>query len=444
MIPLEDGFWSEGQNHLGDGINAYCNVWDWDQLRMIKIKGTPKVFPIDEDKEVAILAQFADYLSPDVRAVEVDNDGLICGISTDPEEDETVFIAYPPYSTIGSLAGCRTIKYSQLQELDRLAPFVDLSSYKDENQNTRMVAFKFNVLEKPLRVRMAWNEINLLKSLPPHPNIVPFDSVVLEDVESRVIGFTTKYITGGSLSNPKIPFRFEWLQQLTEVVDFLNLKLGIMHQDIAPRNLMIDPDTQKLLLFDFDRAACGKVWLMDNRDDVTGVVYAVHELITNDSYFTAIPHWEQHMDMVQNIPEWVCKRELDAEVSVFRKFLDKWVQKRQSGGIMEQYLKAPNRPIWPEEPPSVSDYDVPWQFGETMDEEPMYRTGVRLRRIAMELGQYCFRWERPPQSRLSKKPCEKNVNETDRKLHNEEHKKATVAATEANNSIAYPTETLEN
>ncbi|KAF7891363.1 uncharacterized protein EAF02_001688 [Botrytis sinoallii] len=420
MIPLEDRFWSEGQNHLGDGINAYCNVWDWDQLRMIKIKGTPKVFPIDKDKEVAILAQFADYLSPEVRAVEVDNDGLICGVSTDPEEDETVFIAYPPYSTIESLAGCRTIKHSQLQELDRLAPFVDLSSYKDENQNTRMVAFKFNVLEKPLRVRMAWNEINLLRSLPPHPNIVPFDSVVLEDVESRVIGFTTKYIPGGSLSNPKTPFRFEWLKQLTEVVDFLNLNLGIMHQDIAPRNLMIDPDTQKLLLFDFDRAACGKVWLMDNRDDVSGVVYAVHELITNDSYFTGIPHWERHMDMVQNIPEWVCNRELDADVSVFREFLDEWVRKRQSGGIMEQYLKAPNRPTWPEEPPSVSDYDVPWQFGKTMDGEPMYRPGVRLRRIAMELGQYCFRWERPPQSILSKKSREENADGIDQKAHNDD------------------------
>ncbi|TGO46637.1 hypothetical protein BCON_0314g00090 [Botryotinia convoluta] len=62
----------------------------------------------------------------------------------------------------------------------------------------------------------------------------------------------------------------------------------------------------------------------------------------------------------------------------------------------------------------------------------------------MELGQYCFRWERPPQSRLSKKSCEENVNGTDQELHNEEHKKATVAATEADDSIVYPAEGLEN
>ncbi|KAF7891973.1 hypothetical protein EAF00_008275 [Botryotinia globosa] len=442
MIPLEDRFWSEGQTYLCD--DAYCNVWDWDQLRLIKLKGKRKDFPPGEDKEVGMLAQFADCLSPEIRAVDVDNDGLICGVSTDPEEDEALFIAYPPFSTIESLAGCCTIKRSQLKELDRLAPFVDLSSYEDENRNTRMVAFKFNVLEKPLRVQMAWNEMNLLRSLPPHPNLVPFDGVVLEDVESRVIGFTTKYIPGGSLSNPKIPFRLEWLKQLTEVVDFLNLHLGIMHQDIAPRNLLIDPDTQKLLLFDFDRASCGNFWLMDNRDDVSGVIDTLHQLITNDSYFTEIPHWERNMDMVQNLPEWVCNRELDADVSVFREFLNEWVKKRKSGGIMEQYLKAPNRPVWPERPPPISDYDVPYEVGTTLDGEPVLGTGIRSRRTALELGQYCFRWERPPQSRLSKKPCEKNVNGTDEESHNEEHKKATVAAIETDNSIAYSAETLEN
>lgn len=71
-------------------------------------------------------------------------------------------------------------------------------------------------LGDPKYCRRPWDELNLLKSLPPHPNIVPFDRVVLEDVESRVIGFTTKYIPGGTLANPKVPFRFEWIQQLTQ------------------------------------------------------------------------------------------------------------------------------------------------------------------------------------------------------------------------------------
>lgn len=256
---------------------------------MVKVKGTAKLFLPDEDVEVPILARFADYLSPEVRAISVDDGRLLVGVSTDPEEDDTLSVAYLPLSIAGSLADCRIIQYSKLQELDRLGPGVDLSSYKDESGTTQKVAFKFNPLEKPRRLQMAWDELNLLKRLPPHPNIVPFDRVVLEDVESRVIGFTTKYIPGGTLDDIKVPFRFEWLRQLTQVVDFLNLELGIMHQDIAPRNLLIDPDTQKILLFDFDWAAHGKNSLLDGRDDVSGVVFTLYELITNGYTFHEYP-----------------------------------------------------------------------------------------------------------------------------------------------------------
>lgn len=54
---------------------------------MIKVKGTAKLFPPDEDIENSVLARFADYLSPKVRAITVDDDGLLTGVSTNPEED---------------------------------------------------------------------------------------------------------------------------------------------------------------------------------------------------------------------------------------------------------------------------------------------------------------------------------------------------------------------
>lgn len=91
----------------------------------------------------------------------------------------------------------------------------------------------------------AWDELSLLTRLPCHPNILPLDRVVLEDVESRIIGYTTRYNPGRTLMSRDILFRFEWLQQLVHVVDHINLNLGIMHQDIAPRNLLIDPESQK-------------------------------------------------------------------------------------------------------------------------------------------------------------------------------------------------------
>jgi serine/threonine protein kinase len=227
---------------------------------------------------------------------------------------------------------------------------------------------------------------------------MPLDRIVLEDQESRVIGFTTKYMPGGTLANPKIPFRFEWLQQLTQVVDFLNLELGIMHQDIAPRNLLIDPCTHKIVLFDFDRAASGKRRLYEGRDDVISVVFTLYELVTNDTSFSGIPHSDRHIEMVQSISEWIVNRELDSELSKFRNFLSEWVATRRSDGNMERYLNAPNRFIWPELP-TVPDYDVPFEMGTPWDGKPNWMTGHRSRSTAMKMGQYCFLWERPPQSR---------------------------------------------
>ncbi|KAJ5084796.1 hypothetical protein NUU61_009375 [Penicillium alfredii] len=410
MIDPEDRFFSEGQGYFGPRDNpiteTHCNVWDWDQLRMVKVKGTAKLFPPEEDIEISVFAQFADLLSPEVRAITVNNDGLLTGVSTDPEEDDTIFIGYLPFSAVESLADSPTIQYSKLQEIDRLGPGVDLLSYEDESGNPHKVAFKFNPLGKPLRLHMAWNELNLLKSLPPHPNLIPFDRVVLEDVESRVIGFTTKYIPGGTLANPKVPFRFEWLQQLTELVNFLNLELGIMHQDIAPRNLLLDPDTQKIILFDFDWAAHGKNRLMNNRDDVTGVVFTLYEIITNDTHFTSIPHWDRTINMVQDISEWACNRELDSDVSKFRSFLNEWVATRKSDRDMERYLNAPSQLTWPSlpEPP---DYSVPFEHGTDEHGQTNWVTGMRERCTALEKGQYCFRWERSPQRRLLK-PTEKD------------------------------------
>ncbi|KAJ6036236.1 hypothetical protein N7540_000515 [Penicillium herquei] len=401
MIDPKERFWADGQSYFGSSDNPQtefqCDVWDWDQLRMVKIKGTAKLFKEDEDIELSVFAPFADYLSPEVRSITVDDDGLLFGVSRDPEDDNTPYVAYPPLAICDTLSHSQKIQYSELKELDRLSPFVDLVSYKDECGTPHQAVFKFNVMDKPFKLQIAWDEINILSLLPPHPNLLLLDRIVVEGEESRVLGFTTRYIPGDTLDNPKIPFRFEWLQQLTQVVDFLNLELGIMHQDIAPRNLLIDGEAENILLFDFDRAASGKKNLSDGRDDVTAVAFTLYELITNDESFSRIPHWDRTMDMVQNISEWPSHRPLDAEVSKFRKFLNEWIETRSEGG-MEQYFNAPRRFTWPDRP-EASEYSVPFQLGTFTDGKPYMTTGPRSRMTAMKLGQYCFRWERSPQSR---------------------------------------------
>ena len=104
--------------------------------------------------------------------------------------------------------------------------------------------------------------------------------------------------------------------------------------------------------------------------------------------------------MVQSI-EWACHHELDSDLSKFRNFLNEWVATR-TDRAKERYLNAPKRITWPDLP-TPPDYDVPFELGSTEEGETVWRTGERSRRIALQKGQYCFRWERPPQSRLLKK-----------------------------------------
>lgn len=104
--------------------------------------------------------------------------------------------------------------------------------------------------------------------------------------------------------------------------------------------------------------------------------------------------------MVQDI-EWTCRRELDADVSTFRKFLDEWIATRTDKAT-DQYFDAPKRLTWPALPTPL-DYSMPFEMGSTKEGGTIWQTGERTRLVALEKGQYCFRWERPPQSRLLKK-----------------------------------------
>lgn len=63
-----------------------------------------------------------------------------------------------------------------------------------------------------------------------------------------------------------------------------------MHQDIAPRNLLVDPETEMIMLFDFYYAGRGPNGLSKAPDDVLGITFTLHEPITNDAQFTEIPH----------------------------------------------------------------------------------------------------------------------------------------------------------
>ncbi|KAF2015299.1 hypothetical protein BU24DRAFT_480093 [Aaosphaeria arxii CBS 175.79] len=276
---------------------------------------------------------------------------------------------------VKSLVDCRTIQFSKLRELDRLGPAVDLRLYQDEEGQQRKVVFKIYATYKPRPISMFWPELHLFHRLPPHPNLLALDRVVLEDIESRVIGFTTRYISGGTLDNMAIVFRLEWLKQLLQVVDFLNLELGVMHQDTAPRNILLNTETDKILLYDINYSASKKDDQLVDQDDVAGVTFTLHELIPGDQSFTAGHQRRNGINMVRDMPNWIPKRELNAEVSEFRRVLNDWTMKRTAdGNMMERYLNATS-PILIPEMPTPPDYEIPISYGATANGEPVWDTG---------------------------------------------------------------------
>ncbi|OBT72659.1 hypothetical protein VF21_08570 [Pseudogymnoascus sp. 05NY08] len=272
MITPSDRFWVVGEQVKGNVHTG--QVIDWDQRRWYTIEGPVSLIPPDEDVDIDVLKRYIGQLGQTVQSITVDDKGLLVKVSSDPEDDRTLTTHYPRFATAPSLQNCLTVQLSQLTEEDRLGPRLDMVSYVDDSGTSKFAVFKYYMIYQTRS--WIWNELHLTKALPKHPNLLPFDRVVLSDAKPRV--------------------------QLLDVVDYLNLDLGIVHQDIAPRNLLVDPETDNLLLFDFDRAArIGQPSCFPERNDVNGVIFTL----------------------------WPLKRKLDCEDGEFRKLLDEWVRRRK-------------------------------------------------------------------------------------------------------------------
>ncbi len=185
----------------------------------------------------------------------------------------------------------RSLLRSDLVEVARLG-LVDKVAYRDSpSGEERTFIFKYSPLTQD---DFFWSELQVNMRLPAHPHIVPLDRLVLDEIDgTEIVGFTMPFIPGGDVGSTRTsrPFKLEWLKQLMGVVDDLNLQFGIEHRDVAPRNLLVDPVTDNILLFDFGCAAWIGVnkpghnrqgaWGDGGSDDIDGVVMTVYEIITN-------------------------------------------------------------------------------------------------------------------------------------------------------------------
>ncbi|KAK0726557.1 hypothetical protein B0T21DRAFT_274169, partial [Apiosordaria backusii] len=327
--------------------------------------------------------------------IRIDETGKLLSIETDPKMDPTMYANYhllEEYQLPPPIAS-KTVLRSELTEIRRFFIGTDLVAYPTSlfptgsKHGKNRVVFKYTTEHPPTTL---WREIQMLARLPPHPNLALLDRLVLDEpTGSRVVGFTLRYIANETLDKSRPPLKLKWLRELTQTIDDLNLKYGIIHQDIADRNLIIDPDTDSIVVIDFGMAY--RVGLpkteskrtegeLEGRDDVKGVVVFLYEYITRDPAIG--PRYILNQVDESNLMDsakWVKHPsvELDAEVAEFYSELMTWVRRRRTGVQLTHYTQAPEHLEWP---------DVADTLG-----------GLWKRRKA-EL--WSLDWRRPPSARL--------------------------------------------
>ncbi|KAI0871949.1 hypothetical protein GGS24DRAFT_36583 [Hypoxylon argillaceum] len=399
MIDEEWRYFAPGGALMPGGPSTWY-ILDWDQRRIIAV--TMDEEQESEDVAIKYLHKHIDTLGPDVYAIHLSQDGELVSVSTSPEDDETSCVYYPPLQTIQDRLSDRvkTVLRSDLIELDRLSPNVDLVSYTScANPANTKIVFKYYFLIQFLN--KLWHEMNLWIRLPPHPNIVPFDRLVLDEIHGHIVGFTSLYISGGTISDNKSrTFKLKWLQQLICVIDDLNFRYGIAHQDVAARNLLVSPETDAIMLFDFNYSGrIGGIGYDKDRNDVKGVIFTLYEIITRDKHFRDIPYDQRNPIDLERL-EWVQHPDvkLDHSVSEYRSVLNEWVKRREEKQI-SIYTEAPEYIDWPEfpKPPAREQLFLDICGNPTTVKGVVV---VDMRRDVREQGIKVLNWERPAQKKL--------------------------------------------
>ncbi|KAM3515050.1 hypothetical protein MY11210_001288 [Beauveria gryllotalpidicola] len=413
MIDSEERLWAGGGNLLTGGPYTW-HITDFDQRRHFSVTYCPPTAVQDveetENTCLAKLRKHIDDLDTDVLGIRFSDPEGPISVSTNLNDDVTWYKNCPQLTALSLPFPVKTIRFKSLTELNRMGPQVDLVTYPDYptvdgRTNNTEAAFKYWFIANGMFRK--WYELQCWARLPrDHPHIVPFDAVVLDDIRGGVVGFTSLYIPGGTLKDNDAttrPFRLAWLQQLLSVVDDLNYRYGIMHQDIAARNLLID-GKENLRIFDFDFSIMLHEHYTPERDDMKGVIFTLYEIITLDEHFREVPHMDQDAEALLRL-EWIKHPDvkLDADVHVFRKALDMWIDKRRTREfkLVETWLQWPWMPQEPAGPVAVRGPDG------TVEGKEMKSVPVLIRSDLVKMNEPYLTWERPASYQFKNLP-EKN------------------------------------
>lgn len=215
----DERFTTERLYPLPDGGNKRF-VWDWD--RRLSFDVLVRNEEVEREFVLRSIKKFVNDLPADVVQVEIDSkDGALLSRSSDPANDRALVPFYPPRTDFPRRVA--TVRRGDLTEVGRLGAQVDLATYSPlaSPGETRQVVFKYYIDQD--NVAISWHEANCVMRMPRHPNIVPFDALVVDTVGGvdRVVGFTTRYIPGGNLSeNKDRVFKLKYLEELINVSDY--------------------------------------------------------------------------------------------------------------------------------------------------------------------------------------------------------------------------------
>jgi hypothetical protein len=184
--------------------------------------------------------------------------------------------------------------------------------------------------------------------------------------------------------------------------------LGIVHSDICYWNLLINPETDNLQIFDFNSSAkLGWEGDVENNgtfgydpacNDVKLTVFTLYEIITRDLHFREdyypikadysvvleMAAWEQHVDV-----------RLDSPVPDYRRVLEEWINTRnETDKVITHYSQAPDAINWPPLPEFLL---VP--FGAGLDRIP-----AAMRQDMIRQGVHFLKWQRPGSCELPLPP----------------------------------------
>ncbi|KAH6641864.1 hypothetical protein F5144DRAFT_507470 [Chaetomium tenue] len=380
----------------------YHKVLDLDQRRVIRVQTAEKR---DEDFIFEALERRLDVIGEDLVSIIVSEDDLELLSWSRNEKDDIALIPFYP-SPSDFPAGLPKVRRSQLTEIDRLAAQTDHTTYEPSpGHGPKHVVFKYYITEG--NIVSFWHELNCTLRIPNHLNIVPLDCLVIDSATpggpDKVVGFTTPFIAGGTVwDNVSRTFTLAHLNQLTKTIDYLNLQLGIVHGTINSANLLIDPETDQLKIFNFswgaklgwegDKDHEGAVYRYDeHRNDIKMAVFAVYEIITRDLSFG--PGNDASMVLEKETWEKAAEVRLEEGVDVaeYRRVLDEWVALRKPlDAVYTHYTQTPQHIDWP----SVPEFPLTESRGTIARHRALWRSELTKR------GEPFIKWQRPPTAEL--------------------------------------------